>query len=68
MLGRKQDKQEDVEWLERGKELTQIDGLVRAWKHVLPEAFLKQMLAVLDSFRDRCTARADVKHKYQKKS
>jgi len=65
-LGRKQDKQEDVEWLERGKELIKIDGIVRAWEKHLPEAFLEQVLVPLDGFRARCSAPSDVKAKYQK--
>lgn len=61
------DKEKDIEWLERGKELTQIDGIVRAWKHVLPEAFLERILVPLDAFRARCSAPTDVRQKYQRK-
>ena len=68
MLGCKQDKQEDVEWMERGKELTKIDGIVRAWGQNLPEAFLEQISPILDGFRARCSAPADVKAKYCRKT
>ena len=62
-LGCKQDKQEGVEWLERGKELCHIDGLVKVWRDMLPEEFVKQIMVPLGSFRARCSAPADVKAK-----
>lgn len=66
MEGRKQEKHKDVEWMERGKELTKIDAIVRAWKRFLPEAFLEQISPILDGFRARCSARADLKARKRK--
>lgn len=67
-----QDKKEDFEWAQRGKDLENIAKVVKAWADQLIaadlETCLKQLRAILDGYIERCSAPNDVKEKYQKKS
>ena len=61
-----QDKREDFEWIERGKDLAEINVLVRAWKHMLPSEFLTRITHILKRYSNRSLSSNDAKYTYKK--